>query len=94
MTVTRDRWDYLGRVREQRLEQEARDRRQAAIRAAARVSVQVATAGGVVRELLFDEPPTLAELIEMAGGNAAVLSVERLRRKPRPEAPAEHFAAG
>ena len=90
MTVMRDRWDYLGRVRDQRLEQEMRDRRLAAVRAAARICVQITTEGGSVRELLFAEPPTLMELMEQAGANASVLSVERLRRKPRPEAVPSH----
>ena len=90
MTVMRDRWDYLGRVRDQRLEQEMRDRRLAAVRAAARICVQVATEGGSVRELLFAEPPTLTELMQQAGANASVLSVERLRRKPRPAAVPSH----
>ncbi|MEZ5778123.1 MAG: hypothetical protein R3E44_07155 [Paracoccaceae bacterium] len=79
MSGTGDRYDYLGRLRRQRLEEEMRDRRLAAIKAAARVSVQVTSDGVTVNELRFEAPPTLGQLIEQAGADAFVISVERLR---------------
>lgn len=83
MTWERDRYDYRGRVLAQRMNDELRERRRAALKAASKVSVQVTTDGQSVSELIFDMPPTLAQLVEQAGANAFVLAIGRHWTTPR-----------
>ena len=92
-TVPRDRWDYIGRMRQQRLAEELRDRRREAIRAVSQVSVQVTSDGKSVDELIFDRPPTLAELMESAGPDSYVIAIERLHRAPKAAAVSRPMAA-
>jgi len=79
MTESADRYDYLGRLHRTRMEERMRERREVALRAASKVRVQITRDGTTVDELLFDTPPTLADLIARAGSDAFVLAIGRAR---------------
>ncbi len=92
MTWERDRFDYRGRVLAQRMDDDLRERRRAALKAASKVSVQITSDGQSVRELIFDTPPTLAQLVERAGAEAFVLAIGR--HWPTPRNRADQTGAG
>jgi len=83
MTMGWDRYDYQGRVLAQRMADDVRERRRAALKAASKVSIQITRDGLSVSELIFDMPPTLAQLVERAGADAFVLSIGRHWTTPR-----------
>lgn len=83
VTWERDRYDYQSRALAQRMADELRGRRRAALKAASKVSVQITRDGRSVSELIFDTPPTLAQLVERAGADAFVLAIGRHWVAPR-----------
>ena len=83
MTIEQDRYDYRGRVLSRRMTEAMRERRQAALKGASKVCVQVTSDGQTISELIFDTPPTLAELVNRAGAGAFVLAIGRHWPAPR-----------
>ncbi|MEI2807983.1 hypothetical protein [Albidovulum sp.] len=68
--------DFIGRVRERVETAEERRRRETARHpAAARYTVLVTRDGTAAEELLFDRPPTLADLVARAGAGAFLLGI-------------------
>ena len=68
--------DFIGRVRERVETAEERRRRETARHpAAARYTVLVTRDGAMAEELLFDRPPTLADLVARAGAGAFLLGL-------------------
>ncbi len=83
MTMQSDRFDYLGRSAARRLGLTVRDRRRKALDSVSDVCIRVTGDGGTMRELIFDHPPTLAELVARSGSDAFVVSVQKRRREVR-----------
>lgn len=83
MSWDRDRYDYQSRALAQRMADGLRERRRVALKAASKVSVQITRDGQSVSELIFDTPPTLAQLVERAGADAFVLAIGRHWTTPR-----------
>lgn len=68
--------DFIGRIRARVETAEERRRREDARHpAAARITVLVTRDGAEAEELLFDRPPTLADLVARAGVGAYVLGI-------------------
>jgi hypothetical protein len=68
--------DFIGRIRARVETAEERQRREAAEHpATARISVLVTRDGAEAEELLFDRPPTLAEITARAGAGAYLLAI-------------------
>lgn len=68
--------DFIGRVRARVETAEERQRREAAPGpAVARITVLVTRDGAEAEELLFDRPPTLADLVARAGAGAFLLGI-------------------
>lgn len=68
--------DFIGRVRERVETAEERRRRETArYPAAARYTVLVTRDGAMAEELLFDRPPTIADLVARAGAGAFLLGI-------------------
>lgn len=68
--------DFIGRVRERVETAEERRRRETALHpATARFTVLVTRDGTAEEELLFDRPPTLADLVARAGAGAFLLGI-------------------
>lgn len=89
MSWDRDRYDYQSRALAQRMEDGLRERRRVALKTASKVSVQITRDGQSVSELIFDTPPTLAQLVERAGADAFVLAIGRHCATPRGQAGAD-----
>lgn len=68
--------DFIGRVRERVETAEERRRRETARHpVAARYTVLVTRDGTMAEEILFDRPPTLADLVARAGAGAFLLGI-------------------
>ncbi|MGC1429263.1 MAG: hypothetical protein WA822_11795, partial [Albidovulum sp.] len=79
----RDRYDYMGRCREQRATEGLLARRRMAIKVAPRICEKIADGDNAVSELFFDGTPTLGQLVAEVGGSATILSIEKQDRAVR-----------
>ena len=80
MTSSLDRYDFIGRARQRNLQESLRERRRLAVQALTEYCVKVTRDGRTVDELVFDTRPTLAQLVERAGQDATVVSIESMKR--------------
>ncbi len=84
---------FLQRLQDKRITEAMRERRRLAVDQISKVSCQVSVDGKMARELIFDAPPTLSQLVACAGENAVLLSIGRHwpgSRDRRPPAPGAH----
>lgn len=80
MTDNFDRYDFIGRARQRNLQDSLRERRRLAVQALTEYSVKVTRDGRTVDELIFVTRPTLGQLVERAGQDATVVSIESMKR--------------
>lgn len=87
MTIHTNRFDYIGRSTAGRIGHNVRDRRRKALDSVCDICVKVTGDGGTLHELIFDHPPTLNELLERAGQDVFLVSVQKRRREMREGTP-------
>jgi hypothetical protein len=70
-----DSYDFLGRSVEMRLEQKLREGRRRALGKVTRCRVTLTLEGGATRDEVFQTTPTLGQVVERIGANAAVVAL-------------------
>lgn len=80
MTRNLDRYDFIGRTRQRNLQHSLRERRRLAVQALMEYSVKITRDSKTVDELVFDARPTLGQLVERAGSDATVVSIDSMKR--------------
>jgi hypothetical protein len=83
MTISEDLIDRLSTETGRRLSSHARSRRRSALTRITRYSYVTTEDGKTTKELTFERPPTLAELVERVGDRAFVVSVAIKRQSLR-----------
>ena len=73
-------FDYASRANGRRMVQLVRDRRKLALKLVSQICVSVSKDGTNTQDVMFDETPTLAELVKKAGDDVKIVSIEQRRR--------------
>ena len=83
MTDTTERWNYQGRILQRRMNETLRERRRLAIRSMTHYCIKISLSDGTLQELVFDAPPTLAQLVGYVGENATVVGAASEQKSVR-----------